>query len=97
MIPTNVVLLLHKFSIGNHRIIAVDFNLKDVAGYQVKICYPEMRRLVGDNKLVIEKYNAKVLELLIFHKIDKKLDKLENNWDSLEELRKVIKLDIIDE
>jgi len=56
-----------------------------------------MRRLAGDNKLVVEKYNIKALELLIFYDIDNKLDELEDNWNSLEELRRVAKLDIINE
>ena len=76
--------------------ILVDFNLKDVVGHWVKIYYSEMRRLAGDNKPVAKKYNAKVLELLIFHNINKKLGELEDNWDSLEELQRVVELDIID-
>ena len=38
-----------------------------------------------------------MLELLTFHNINKKLGKLEDNWDSLKELRRVVKLGIIDE
>ena len=90
-------MILHSFGTGDHRIITVDFNLRDAAGYRVKIYYPEIRRLIGDNKLVAEKYDAKVLELLTFYDINKKLDKLENNWDSLEELRRVAKPDMINE
>ena len=59
--------------------IIVDSNLRNAAEYWVKICYPETRRLIGDNKPVVEKYNAKALELLTFHNIDKKLDELEDN------------------
>ena len=57
---------------GDYRIIIVDFNLRDKTGYQVKIFYLEMRRLTRDNKLVVEKYNMKVLELLSFYDINKK-------------------------
>ena len=79
MILTNIVLLLDRFGTEDYSMIIVDFNLRDIAGYWVKICYLGIRRLTGDNKLAVEKYNAKALELLIFHSIDKKLDKLEDN------------------
>ena len=95
MILINTVLLLYVFSIEDYRVIIVDFNLRDIAGYLVKIYYLEMRRLIEDNKLVVEEYNIKTLVLLTFHNIDKKLEKLEDNWDSLEELRRVVKLDMI--
>jgi hypothetical protein len=89
-------LLLHRFRIGDHRVIITDFNLKDVVGYQVKIYYLEIRRLTEDDKSVVEKCIAKVLEQLTFYNINKKLDELEDNCNSLEELRKVVKLDMID-
>ena len=68
----------------DYRVIIVDFNLKDAVDYQVKICYLEMSRLIGDNKLAVEKYNTKALDLLTFCNINKKLDELEDNWDSPE-------------
>ena len=74
--------------------IIVDSNLNDIGEYQVKFFYLEIERLIGDNKLVVKKYNTKALELLTFHNIDKKLEKLEDNENSLE---KLVKLNIIDE
>ena len=79
MVLANTVLLLYEFSIRDYRMILVNFNLKNVVGYQVKIYHLEIRRLREDNKLVAEKYNEKALELLIFYNIDKKLDELEDN------------------
>ena len=54
----------HGFSIGYYRVILVNFKLNDIAGYRVKICSLEMRRLICKNKVAVEKYNVKALELL---------------------------------
>ena len=55
-----------------------------------------MRRLICKNKVAVEKYNVKALELLQAHEIDRKLDKIEEDWKKEEELIRVTKLDNID-
>ena len=55
-----------------------------------------MRRLTCENKAVVEKHNVKALDLLQFHKIDKKLDKIEEEQENIDDLSRVEKLDNID-
>ena len=53
--PTEVSILPHKFGVGNHRVILVDFNLDQILERGVKICTPSMRRLICENKKSIRK------------------------------------------
>ena len=53
-----------RFGTEDHRVILVDFKLSDIAGYRAKIYSLGMRRLICENKVVVEKCNMKALELL---------------------------------
>ena len=95
MILINVTLFYYRFSAGDYRVILVDFKLSDIAKYRVKICSLGMRRLIYKNKVAVEKHNMKALELLQFHEIDEKLDKIEEVWENKDEFSRVVKLDNI--
>ena len=75
----NTTIFSHRFSTRDHRVILVDFKLRDVAKNRVKIYSPGMRRLICENKAVVIKCSIKALELLQFHRIDKKLDRIEED------------------
>ena len=60
----NVIIFYYRFGIEDHRVILVDFKLSNVAGYRVKIYSLEMRRLIHENKIVVEKCSIRALELL---------------------------------
>ena len=67
-----MILLLYRFSIGDYSTILVDFKLDDIAGYRVNISTLKIRKLIGDKA----RYNEKEKELIVSHKINKKLDTL---------------------
>ena len=96
MIPANVIIFPCRFGTGDYQIILVDFKFSNVAGYRINICSSGIWRLIYDNKIAIEKYIKKTLELLLFYQIDKKLDKLEKEWVQRDNLNWATKLDIID-
>ena len=54
-----------------------------------------MRRLTCENKAVLEKYNIKALALLQFYEIDKKLDRIEEDQENIDELRRIKNLNAI--
>ena len=56
MIPTNAIILSHRFDIEDYQIILVNFKYSDIAGHRIYIYSLEMQRLMCDNKLVVEKY-----------------------------------------
>ena len=85
MIPTNIELLLHRFGTCDHRVKLIDFNLSNVAGHVMRTHIPGMRITMCENKPVVEKYNKEVLELLKFHNIEEKLNKLREHWDVAKE------------
>ena len=78
MILVNVILLLCRFSIEDYRVILVDSKLDDAAGHRVNICTLNMRRLIEDKPLVIVRFNDKARELIVSHKINRKLNALED-------------------
>ena len=79
MIPANTIIFPYGFGIGDYRIILVGFKQSNVVGYRVKICSLGIRKLICENKAVVEKHNMKALELLQFNKIDKKLNRIEED------------------
>ena len=46
--------------------------------------------------MAVKKYNKNSLDLLQFYEIDKKLDKIEEDWENRDELSRAKKLDNID-
>ena len=58
--------------------IIIDFRLDNVAECRVNIYTLNMRRLLDDKPLVVARYNAKITELVVSHKINRKLDSLED-------------------
>ena len=82
------------FSTSDHKVALVEFNVRHVARHRVRICHLEMRRLICEKKSVVDKYKKKSLELLQFYNIGDTLDELEKWWDSLEKLKRTIKLDL---
>ena len=56
-----------------------------------------MRRLIEDKPSVAARYNNKAKELIISHKINRRLDTLEKEWDNFNNMQRSIKLDVIDE
>ena len=59
----NMITLSYRFGIGDYRIILVNFKQSDTVGYRVKICSPGMWRLAHKNRIVVEKYSKKHLDL----------------------------------
>ena len=53
-----VSILPHRFSAGDHRVILVDFDLDQIMERNTRICRPEMRRLIFENKNSVMNYNA---------------------------------------
>ena len=54
-------------------------------------------RLICEKKSVVHEHNKKTLELLKFYNTEERLGEPEKHWDSTEDLRRTIKLDLIDE
>ena len=73
-----MILLLYGFGTRDHRAIITDFELEDAVGYRVNICTLNIKSLIGDKSLVVARYNKKVKELIVSHKINRKLDYLED-------------------
>ena len=96
MISKNTVILSYRFGIEDYRIILVNFKQSNVGGYRVNICSPVIYRLMYENNFTVEKCIKKSLDLLQFHKIDKKLDKIETEWDNKDNLSREERLDKID-
>jgi len=71
VIPANVIIFPCRFGAGDYSIILVDFKQSNIAEHRVKIYSLEIRRLICENKAVVEKYNMKALDLLQLCKIDK--------------------------
>ena len=55
-----------------------------------------MRRLICEKASVVQKYNQRAVELLREHKISEKLDQIEESWDKLEDIKGMVKIDILD-
>ena len=64
VIPTNIAIFSYRFGTRDYRVILVDFKLNDIVVYRVKICSLEIRRIIHENKVVVEKCNIKALDLL---------------------------------
>ena len=62
--PTAVSILPQKFSVGDHRVILVDFNFDQIVERRVRICTPQMRRLICNNHKSVMKYNEIAWQLL---------------------------------
>ena len=58
--------------------IIIDFKLEDVVGYRVNIYTLNVKRLIGDKRLVVARCNKKLKELIVSYKINRKLDNLED-------------------
>ena len=67
--PTAVSVFPHKFGVGDHRAILVDFNLDQLIQRNVNICSPSMRRLISENKPTVDNYNQLAMNLLTSNKI----------------------------
>ena len=52
-----VLILPHKFG-GDRRVILVDFDLDQIVERQVRICRPQMRRLICENKRSAANHNT---------------------------------------
>ena len=48
--PTEVLVFLHKFRVGDHRAILVDLNLDEIVEQCANICTPSMQRLICKNE-----------------------------------------------
>ena len=77
MVPSNVVLFSCRFGTGDHRVTLAEFNLRDVARHKVNLCRPEIRGLIFERKLVVDKHRKKEIELLKFYNTKEILDELE--------------------
>ena len=64
-----ISILLHKFGVGDHRMILSDFDLDQITERKVRIYRPQMRRLECENKKLVSSYNAMAWKLLQFHSI----------------------------
>ena len=69
VIPTEVSVFPHRFGVGDHRVILVDFNLNQIIQQSVKICSPLMWRLICENEKSVENYNSLASSLLKSNKI----------------------------
>ena len=67
--PTEALVFLHKFGVGDHRVILVDLNLDQIIQRCANICTPSMRRLIYENKKSVENYNYLARSLLTSNKI----------------------------
>ena len=95
--PTEVSILPHKFSAGDHRVILVDFNLDQILERGVKICTPSIRRLIYKNKKSIENYNQLAWALLQSNKVPQCLESLETSLSSTNIELWCVKLNMLDE
>ena len=92
-----MILLPYRFSAEDYRAILVDFKLENIAGYRVKICTLNMRRLIGNKSSVVARHNDKAKELIFFCEINRKLDTLEDKQNNFDNIEIRVKLDTIDE
>ena len=74
VIPSSVVVFPHRFRVGNHRVILVDFNWNDIIGRRINIYKLNMRRLIFKKALIIKKYNQRAVELLREYEISERLN-----------------------
>ena len=95
--PTVVSVFPHKFGVGDHRVILVDFNLDQLIQRNVRICTPTMRRLICENKRSVDTYNQLAMNLLTSNKILQRLENLEGLFGSMDMDRWCVKLNRIDE
>ena len=95
--PTEVSVFPHRFGVGDHRVILVDFNLNQIIQQSVKICSPSMRRLICENEKSVENYNSLASALLKSNKIQQRLEQLEASFNSTDRDRWCVKLNMIDE
>ena len=49
----------------------------------IPIVHPEMRRLTLSNKGSVNQYLSRVQTLFYYHQINKKIDRLKENWNHL--------------
>ena len=54
---TAVSILPQKFGMGDYRVILVDFNFDQIVERSIRICTPQMRRLICNNYKSVMKYN----------------------------------------
>ena len=47
----------HKFGVGDHRVVLIDFAFDQIVDRYVRICRPQMRRLLESNKTSVVNYN----------------------------------------
>ena len=67
--PTAVSILSQKFGAGDHRVILVDFDFDQIIERRVRICMPQIRRLICSNQKSVVNYNKTVWQLLQFYNI----------------------------
>ena len=94
---TAVSILPQKFGAGDHRVILVDFNFDQIVERRVRICTPQMRRLICNNHKSIMKYNDTAWQLLQFHNVPQCLKVLEASFDSTDIDLWCVRLNILDE
>ena len=58
--PTAVSILAQKFGAGDHRVILVNFDFDQIVERRVRICMPQMRRLICSNQKSVENYDRTV-------------------------------------
>ena len=79
------------FSVGDHRVIIVDFDIDLILGSGfIPICPIQMRRLNSKQEKSVENYLWRAKNLMIHHKIPVKLDRLKLQWDNIEEEKKIL-------
>jgi hypothetical protein len=93
---TAVSILAQKFSMGDHRVILMDFNFDQIVERRVRICTLQMRRLICNNHKSIMKYNETVWQLLQFHNVLQRLKALEDSFDSIDIDLWYVRLNILD-
>ena len=93
----NTILLLYRFGTGDYRVIIIDFRLDNAIKYRVNIYTLNTRSLIDNKPSVVARYNAKVIELVVYHKMNIKLDILEDEQNNFDNLQRRVKLDLIDE
>ena len=60
VIPIAVSILSQKFGVADHRVILVDFNFDQIVERSIRICTPQIRRLIYNNHKSVIKYNDTV-------------------------------------
>ena len=53
VLPSNIVIFLHYFGSSDHRVILVNFKEANIVRTSVRICQPEIRRLISDYSSVV--------------------------------------------